>query len=152
MQIYRERVDTMYMEFYDTRPYIRFRSIYTGQFVKAPDKFYILRIVGAETNGGKEPIEVEVVGCKEIETKELEEYREDAWYQLEVEENTLKDDMVEALKDKFGHQIEPLIFDKIVEEDPEKRKVMLTLEGVEGILIKWRHPKREGDFKKTVVR
>lgn len=152
MQIYRERVDTMYMEFYDTRPYIRFRSIYTGRFVKAPDKFYIIRIIGAETNGGKEPIEIEVVGCKEISLQELSEYKEDAWYRLEIEEIILKDEMVEALKDKFGHQIEPLIFDKIVEEDTEKRKVMLTLDGIEGILIKWRHSKRETGFKKTVVR
>jgi hypothetical protein len=29
---------------------------------------------------------------------------------------------------------------------------MLTLDGIEGILIKWRHSKRETGFKKTVVR
>ena len=61
VRIYRERVDEKMMEIYDKRPYIRFRDIFTGRYIKRPDRIGVIGISGGITWGGKEPIEVEAI-------------------------------------------------------------------------------------------
>jgi len=70
-RIYRERIDEKMMEIYDKRPYIRFRDIFTGRYIKRPDRIGVIGISGGITHGGKEPIELEVINSKWIDLEEL---------------------------------------------------------------------------------
>jgi len=76
-RIYRERVDEKMLEIYDRRPYIRFRYIPTGRFMKRPERIGVIGISGGITHGGKEPLELEVINSKWIDIERLLEEIED---------------------------------------------------------------------------
>lgn len=149
--IHRERVDNMWMEYYKRKPYIRFRNISTGLYVPRPESIIIIRILGVETSGGSEPIEIELIGRKRIYIQQLEEYKEEAEKTLDEEKTRLREKLIETLRKRFGEIFEGMAFDKIVWEDPLKRKVMLTVKGEEGITIKYRHPSRTLKWKKEEI-
>jgi len=75
-RIYRERVDHKMMEIYDLRPFIRFRDILTGRFIRRPPRIGVIGISGGITWGGKEPLEVEAKVSVWIDIEELlEEFK-----------------------------------------------------------------------------
>ena len=77
VRIYRERVDEKMLEIYDRRPYIRFRDIFTGRFIKRPERIGVKGISGGSTFGGHQPIRLEVHNLKWIDLDRLlEEIRE----------------------------------------------------------------------------
>jgi len=144
-RIYRERVDEKMLEIYDRRPYIRFRDIFTGRFIKRPERIGAVGISGGITHGGKEPIELEVNNNKWIyieellerivEPEELVEYFEEEgelWTTMEWEN-------YEAVRDYFNIWLaETLEF--------RGRELRQEIEE-EGIIIRYRRLKR-GEWTK----
>jgi len=108
VRIYRERVDEKMLEIYDRRPYIRFRHIPTGRFMKRPERIGVVGISGGITHGGKEPIRLEVINSKWIDIERLLEekrYPEDLVHYFEEEGelwNELEWENYEAVRDYFN--------------------------------------------------
>lgn len=142
-RIYWERVDLYRLEVYTTRPTIMFRDIATGRFVKAPPYFFVKAVMGAETGGGKEPIEVEVIASKKImidELRKLDPFKVREY--LDDIEKELYDEARDYVTRRFGSYIGGML---------EERGRELTLEILPHIMVRYRHPKHSPEWKVIVV-
>jgi len=142
-RIYQERVDGYFLEVYTKRPYIRFRHIKTGRFVKRPPEIYIEVVVGAETGGGGEPLEVEGIGVMEIPIPYLEKVArihgpEQVEEELDRAEDNIKEHLEYEIMVAFGDYIAGML---------EKKKRELKMDAEPGGWIKYRHPKRYTTWK-----
>jgi len=136
--IHRERVEELFLEVYEERPFIRFRDIRTGRYVKRPEHLYIQVVVSAETTAGKEPIEVEAHAYQDI----TEIYRmtgdEVIDYLYEKQE-----ELYDRLLEEIGRWFGPYIVEYAERKGRELRKEVEA----EGVLMRWRHPKRYKTFR-----
>lgn len=142
-RIYYERVDGYFLEVYTERPYIRFRNIRTGRFVKRPPEIYIEVVVGAETGGGGEPLEVEGIGVMRIEVMYLERVArtygpEQVEEELDRAEDNIKEHLEYEILVAFGDYMANLL---------EKKKRELKRDAEPGGWIKYRHPRRYTTWK-----
>jgi len=142
-RIYYERVDGYFLEVYTERPHIRFRNIRTGRFVKRPPEIYIEVVVGAETGGGGEPLEVEGIGVMRIEVMYLERVArtygpEQVEEELDRAEDNIKEHLEYEILVAFGDYMANLL---------EKKKRELKRDAEPGGWIKYRHPRRYTTWK-----
>lgn len=132
--IYSERVDHYRMEVYPTKPYLRFRDLITGRFVKRPPKIWMLVLCGAETGGGGEPIEVELMRVEPIDVDYLStlppDQIDDMLYEIEKE---IENKLYLKAGEYFGYYIASML---------EKKARELRWEAEEITIIRWRHKKR----------
>jgi len=141
--ISRERVDGLFLEIYDKKPYLRFRNAFTMRFVKAPDVFYMVKVLGAETGGGSEPIAVEAIFAHEFETEKLRKYEPDELITaFEEVERDLEYEAILEVGALFGGDIADMM---------EQKKRELRLEVEEMRIIRWMHPKRYKEWREMVL-
>jgi len=145
VMIYRERIDLLYLEIYDLKPFLRFRHIPTGRFVRRPDYISYVYVCGGTTWGGKEPIEVEAIFQLEVETSRLVEIAESGewlvdFIKAEGELETRMDFRCErAVEDNFNPWIA---------ETLEKRKRELRVGKIETKIILRYRKFRRGRWEK----
>ena len=130
--LYRERVDDLFIEFYDRPPYVVFRDVITGRFVPRPSEIWAVKVCGGETGGGKQPIRIEAINHKRITLEELVTLGHQL---LEDLQDIMEEEIWDALYSAgFGHLTALL--------ECKMRELTLERPEREGVLIRWRHYKK----------